>query len=557
MTLDETYERTLREINNANWEPAHRLLQCVAVAFRPLRVEELADLLAFDFEKRPTPTFHEDSREVDPLHAVLSTCSTLLDVVKVGGSTIIRFSHFSVKEFLTSSRLATARNEISRRYHVSMIPAHTLSAQACLGILLHLNKNGTEAEDILQKFPLARYAALHWVDHARFEDVSRNVEDGMNSLLDPSKPHLAVWVSLHNAELPSWKLTKRGERPLPSSGAPLHYATLCGLHAFVKVLVVEHQHDVNSGGFDEWTPLHMASVGGHEEVARILLDGGADAAAQNKDGWTPLHVASFEGHLQVVRILLEHGAPTTAQDKVGSTPLHLALQARPVEDPQVLLGYGADARTEDEDEDGRTPSHSASQIDFLSFLFSQGVGLQLAHDLLQRGVDATDQDRGDSTPLHVGLRHGLIGATSFSVEYEAERTVDSEEKDERIHFASRNAHVEVARILVEHGADVTVLENGADATARAKDGSTPLQLASYNGHAEVARILVEHDADVAAQNKYGWTPLHSASVNGHWEVAQFLVEIGADATAQDKDGRTPLQLALHNGHHIKDAKFLV
>ena len=49
-TLDETYECTLREINLANWELTHRLFQFVAVAVRPLRVEELAELLTFDFD---------------------------------------------------------------------------------------------------------------------------------------------------------------------------------------------------------------------------------------------------------------------------------------------------------------------------------------------------------------------------------------------------------------------------------------------------------------------------------------------------------------------------
>ena len=42
-TLDETYQRTLREIDKANLEFAHRLFQFVAVASRPLRVQELAD----------------------------------------------------------------------------------------------------------------------------------------------------------------------------------------------------------------------------------------------------------------------------------------------------------------------------------------------------------------------------------------------------------------------------------------------------------------------------------------------------------------------------------
>jgi len=82
-TLDGIYERTLRNIKDRNWEFARRLLQCVAVACRPLRVEELAEVLAFDFEAGPIPKFHEDWRVEDPLEAVLSTCPTLLSLITV------------------------------------------------------------------------------------------------------------------------------------------------------------------------------------------------------------------------------------------------------------------------------------------------------------------------------------------------------------------------------------------------------------------------------------------------------------------------------------------
>lgn len=104
-TLDETYERALREIDKANWEFAYRLLQCVAAAFRPLRVEELAEVLSFDFKTGSIPKFHEGWRLGDPIDAVLSTTSSLLAIVDVQGSPVIQFSHFSVKEFLTSTAL--------------------------------------------------------------------------------------------------------------------------------------------------------------------------------------------------------------------------------------------------------------------------------------------------------------------------------------------------------------------------------------------------------------------------------------------------------------------
>jgi hypothetical protein len=198
-TLDETYQRILREINKADWEFAHRLFQLVAVASRPLRVEELSELLAFDFKAGPIPKFHEDWRLEDPVYAVLSTCSSLLSIVDGGRpfGKVAQFSHFSVKEYLISTRLAEASDIIPRRYHVSTTPVHILAAQACLGILLHLDKD-VVASNSLEKWPLPQYAAEHWVYHARFEDVSRNVADGIKQLFDPSKQHLSVSLLIHD-----------------------------------------------------------------------------------------------------------------------------------------------------------------------------------------------------------------------------------------------------------------------------------------------------------------------------------------------------------------------
>jgi hypothetical protein len=84
-TLDETYARTLEEIDEKKWKYAHIFFQCVAVASRPLRVDELAQFLAFDFEVESTPTFLADWRPEDPARTVLSMCSSLLAVVKPEG----------------------------------------------------------------------------------------------------------------------------------------------------------------------------------------------------------------------------------------------------------------------------------------------------------------------------------------------------------------------------------------------------------------------------------------------------------------------------------------
>jgi len=402
-TLDATYERTLREISDTNWEFARRLLLCVAVASRPLRVEELAELLAFDFEAGQIPTFREDWRLEDPVEAVLSTCSTLLSL-NAQKSQVIQFSHFSVKEFLMSTRFAEKHDTTSNRYHVSLTPAHTLVAQACLGILLHLDKGLTRRN--LLKFPLAEYAAEHWFEHARFEGVSQNAFGGMKQLFDWRKPHLAIWLWIFDPAVPSWRRDRSENQPLTPHGIPLHYASFCGLHDIVEVLAIEHPQDVNSRSFfGEETPLHLTS---RVDVARLLIEHGADATAQNKDGTTPLHRASERGDVDVARLLIEHGADATAQGMHGRTPLHRASERGDVDVARLLIEHGADATSQNKD--GTTPLHWASERGHVD----------VARLLIEHGADATAQSKYGSTPLYLAFKRG---------------------------------YVDLARLLIEHGAD--------------------------------------------------------------------------------------------------------
>jgi ankyrin repeat protein len=510
MTLEETYERTLREINVAQRELAQSLFRCVAVASRPLRVKELTDLLAFDFKAGPSPKFREDWREEDPVYAVQSTCSCFLAVVEVEDVQVIQFSHFSVKEFLTSDRLSKANDTITN-YHISMTPAHTLIARACLGILLHLPKDVTR--DSLQKFSLVEYAAEHWVDHARFKGVSPHVEHGIKHLFDPSKPHLEVWVWIHDPEMLSQAQTKRAETPPPLRGTPLHYAAICGLHAVAESLVTEHLQDVHSQGFnDKSTPMHAAASRGHAEVIRVLLKHGAVATAKTRTGWTPLHRAADGGHAEVAQVLLEHDrAIAAAKAKNGRTPLHVASDRGLVEVARVLLKYGADATAKDRNE--RTPLHAASL----------GGHAELARLLLEHGAVATAQDKMmERTPLHE---------------------------------ASDRGHVEVVRVLLEPIEVTQPLERCAVQKAGNGKRRTPLHGASAGGHAEVARLLLGHGADANAQDRKGRTPLHEAATFGHVEVARLLIEHGADATVQDNKGWTPLRWA-STKRHVELAQLL-
>jgi ankyrin repeat protein len=74
-----------------------------------------------------------------------------------------------------------------------------------------------------------------------------------------------------------------------------------------------------------FTPLIAASMGGHVNVARWLVDKGAPVDEQTDRGWTAMWCASFAGQAPAVRLLVEEGAdPTIATTLTGSTPLTIS-----------------------------------------------------------------------------------------------------------------------------------------------------------------------------------------------------------------------------------------
>ena len=233
-TLNKAYDRALEEIGKHNWQYAHRLFQCVAAASRPLHVEELVEFLAFDFDTDSTPILRDDWREEDPVQTVRLTCSSLLSIVEVDGSSIIQFANFSVKEYLTSNRLAGSKETISR-FHVSMTLARTITAQACLGVIFHIDEKITKDE--LDKFPLAVYAAKNWVDYAQIQDVLPTIQDEVKCLFDPNNHHVSVWVWLYDPDLKVGD--RRSKCPSQARVTPLHYAAFCGLNDIIQFLIVE------------------------------------------------------------------------------------------------------------------------------------------------------------------------------------------------------------------------------------------------------------------------------------------------------------------------------
>jgi uncharacterized protein len=93
------------------------------------------------------------------------------------------------------------------------------------------------------------------------------------------------------------------------------------------------------------------------------------------------------------------------------------------------------------------------------------------------------------------------------------------------------------------------LDLGSEVEDRAEDGYTALHLAAYFGRLEVARLLLERGADpnAVAFNASRVTPLHSAVSARRRDLAGLLLALGASANAVQKGGWTPLHAAARNG----------
>jgi hypothetical protein len=315
--LDETYNRILKGIPRGKQEYAQRLFQCVAVSIRPLRVEELACISAIQFDAEPLPHYNTTWRPKDPEEEVLSVCSSLITIVDMKGSRVVRFSHSSVKEYLTSPHLSKAEERLSQ-YHILSDLAHITLAEASLSVLLALD--GQVDKGSMKDFPLAIYAARCWVDHVRHHDVPPRVKDAMKCLFDPDKPHFATWVWIHDIDR-LFRETMFTARPSPPEAVPLYYAILCGLRDLVEHLLVTHPQDIDARGGCYSTPLHAAVAKREVDIVTLLLEHGADMAALNSEGRNPLHEASSRGYLNAIELLLDHHADIESRSLTGKTPL--------------------------------------------------------------------------------------------------------------------------------------------------------------------------------------------------------------------------------------------
>ncbi|KAJ3347958.1 hypothetical protein GGF32_006471, partial [Allomyces javanicus] len=261
-------------------------------------------------------------------------------------------------------------------------------------------------------------------------------------------------------------------------------------------------------------------------------------------GSTALHLAVAARHPAIVTLLCTHARARASlvheRDAAGFTPIARALESRRRFSPDIvraLLDAGADPTL--------VPTDHATPTDMLvASIRSAGRDPSLLAELVSKFPPATiaARDRDGWTPLQIAAKYA--DADRVRVVLRTGMADPNEMGPERwsaLHIAAYDGHVEVVRVLVEHGADVRQV---------GREGMAPAHAAAQMARVDVLDVLVAHGADLMQTDAEGWTPLAwaVAQADDLAAVAHVLELTGTDAARAFRTaaGESLVDVALQN-----------
>jgi len=344
---------------------------------------------------------------------------------------------------------------------------------------------------------------------------------------------------------------------------PLSLAISAQHYEVVKALILEGAN-VEAPGENDIRPLHMAAYIGNCEIARLILDHGAELESCTiADHWTPLYVATWQAQYEVFELLLQRGSVVNTPDKNGWTPLHQA--ARNGRKAFIIALLSAGARADTRNRLGCLPLHVAAQNGHL-----EALCILIYHRLMSRSVnseaDARMFENLDMSSLNLGL------GDRYKAQLKLEVCTSADGGITMLYLAVQAPHIDVVRCLLAMGADVRastmhgvtalhpaawfghlevvelLLQQGAEVDAVTADGITSLHEAVRRGHITTVQRLLRAGANVNCRTNFGATMLHGASVSGNLAMIAEVLEWDLDIESRTGGGYTPLHLAAKSGH---------
>ena len=284
-------------------------------------------------------------------------------------------------------------------------------------------------------------------------------------------------------------------------------------------------------------------------VAALLIVISASARRSVADTGLPLIEAVKSGDAGRLRALLGPGVDVNVAQGDGATALHWAAHRNDLTAADLLIGAGANVNAANDL--GATPI----------WLASINGSAPMIERLLEAGAKPNVSLASGETPLMAAARSGSVKGVQALLRQHAE--INARERlrgQTALMWAVEEQHADVARTLIEHGADISArssvwhqLENTAGNANPVGDfemahgGSTPLHLAARQGDVVTARVLLDAGANVNDTAAAGVSALVIAAHSNHGALAGYLLSRGADPNAAGA-GYTALHAAVLRGN---------
>lgn len=371
----------------------------------------------------------------------------------------------------------------------------------------------------------------------------------------------------------------------------------------VKYLIKEAKADVNLVHENKVTSLMYAAASGHVDTMKVLLeDGKVDINALHTNGGSALIEACTAGAADAIKFLIEKSAKYDLLDLDGVTPLMaIAAQGNMEGIETVLDALKKDMNAEQLKDHINMFSFSGGSsvmfaaagghADATKLLIDLGADInavaqatpeyleKLAQMIAAGTVDDTDPHVDGVTAVHVAAQGGHLETVKILIQAGADVTVLDDEDRSALLLAVKGNYGDVAIALVEGGADPNtpyvddegashnllfdslivensefaqlLIEKGADIYHQDEHKVTTLLQASHRGMTEVVKALLSKNTKksfVDDASDENITPLIAASSEGHTEITKMLINASANVNTKDKDQTTALMAAAARGH---------
>jgi ankyrin repeat protein len=568
--LDTVYEwsmaRILRQPSRAARERALNLLLWTTNALRPLSREEMMEALAVESDMIE---LDEEARLVSD-DGFITECADLI-VLRDGYYQLL---HTSLKDYLEATpELASPP---LKTYASMQARAQEILAEMCLTYLnFKTFKKGPVAtekdfDQFLKENPFFRYASLNWgkhLDKAKRSELAELAIEFVSS--DDARDISLQHIFKDQDWIVPWRRI-RNPFPFRRGSTPMHLLAIFDLQSVAEMKPGFWPLIYPEDGYGN-RPFKYAIMNSSNAMCHFMLDLDQMLEVRALARGQPvflcedaLHCAAYLNWPSFTERLMEIGVEKNIPAGSWDTPLHVAAQNGSSLALEALLKGGADPnKTNEEKQTPLTLAARANYADIVEVLVTNGADVSVG------------SGPHDKTALHIAAKNGNVKIAKLVLEHGADVNSSNNWMGPAINYAVRSGHVELAKMLIH--------EYKADLRIPCCDGTNLLQLAALSGRRNLVSLLLDlgvqpviteergdnilHRAvcarsldmlrmllerfpelDLRATNKKGENPMHTAAEFGFLESVQFLLKLDPYlATMVGASAGLPLHLAAREG----------